>query len=520
MRHLPLTVFFLAVTVTATAAPPTVSRETTYYLGPLDDEGYVDYAAALDKQFGEKGVKPQDSVFVGIFENVDTSDWDEAHLAGLLARIETAPLPDGVRPFIWLDRWPDFAKLDEQAQNEILDAVTAGRWAPAEQPVVEAWLEEMGPALDRIASALERPAYFSPLILNGEQDILVNVLVPQLGTHRQIGRAFLIRVYRNIEAGDLDAAIDDILTLERLSRWQTHEALAVSHLVSMSINALAHYLQHALLAHPGLTMKHLNSLRRSRTQLPPRIETAKSILDGERAYVLDLISFVTRPTVGIDEATAAVRSVIGSFEPHDNDRDQAIAAAMAKLLRDPQFNTDRALRRVNAFGDHFATVPAPGPDRPDWIESNADLGETFGAKREELIPQILVWGRTGIAPGIDPDAVADAVADVLQSFAGVNAWVFAVEQQNLILDDLEDVGIALAIYRLREGQYSESLDALTPKYLKSDPLDSTNGKPLIYRPEGAGYLLYSVGMDLEDDGGVDDFSVGDIVMRLEPEPAH
>lgn len=40
------------------AGPPTVSRETTYYLGPLDEEGYVDYYAAVNAAFGHQGAKP------------------------------------------------------------------------------------------------------------------------------------------------------------------------------------------------------------------------------------------------------------------------------------------------------------------------------------------------------------------------------------------------------------------------------------------------------------------------------
>ena len=58
---------------------------------------------------------------------------------------------------------------------------------------------------------------------------------------------------------------------------------------------------------------------------------------------------------------------------------------------------------------------------------------------------------------------------------------------------------------------------LSPDYLKEIPLDLFIDKPLHYEREGKGYLLYSVGMNLKDDGGSDDRKKehDDIVVRVE-----
>ena len=43
---------------------------------------------------------------------------------------------------------------------------------------------------------------------------------------------------------------------------------------------------------------------------------------------------------------------------------------------------------------------------------------------------------------------------------------------------------------------------LTPKYLPAPALDPFSlGKPLLYRRNGSGYVLYSIGPDGKDDGG-------------------
>ena len=62
--------------------------------------------------------------------------------------------------------------------------------------------------------------------------------------------------------------------------------------------------------------------------------------------------------------------------------------------------------------------------------------------------------------------------------------------------------IALKIrgYRLRHGSLPASLDPLGID--SSLLIDPYTGGRFLYKPQGADYLLYSVGPDLKDDGGV------------------
>ena len=65
--------------------------------------------------------------------------------------------------------------------------------------------------------------------------------------------------------------------------------------------------------------------------------------------------------------------------------------------------------------------------------------------------------------------------------------------------------IALARYQAAQGRYPERLEELLPKYLEKVSVDFMDGKPLRYRRRADGdYLLYSVGLDGRDDGGMRD----------------
>jgi hypothetical protein len=65
------------------------------------------------------------------------------------------------------------------------------------------------------------------------------------------------------------------------------------------------------------------------------------------------------------------------------------------------------------------------------------------------------------------------------------------------------IACALERYHLAHGEYPESLDALAPQFIDKIPHDVIGGRPLHYRRAGDGtFLLYSVGWNGRDDGGV------------------
>jgi hypothetical protein len=71
-----------------------------------------------------------------------------------------------------------------------------------------------------------------------------------------------------------------------------------------------------------------------------------------------------------------------------------------------------------------------------------------------------------------------------------------------MLVDAGQVACALERYRLANGKFPETLNALVPQCIEEIPTDVIDGKPLRYRqtPEN-GYVLYSVGWNQTDDGG-------------------
>jgi hypothetical protein len=73
-------------------------------------------------------------------------------------------------------------------------------------------------------------------------------------------------------------------------------------------------------------------------------------------------------------------------------------------------------------------------------------------------------------------------------------------------------GLACRLYKSRTGAYPETLNALVPDVLKEVPIDPFTGKPFVYRREGEGFIVYSLGSNEKDDGGRSTYMITQLVM--------
>lgn len=69
-------------------------------------------------------------------------------------------------------------------------------------------------------------------------------------------------------------------------------------------------------------------------------------------------------------------------------------------------------------------------------------------------------------------------------------------------NETADAALAVEQYRRRYGKLPEQLDDLMPEFLQAVPDDAFDGQPLRYIVGADGYVVYSVGQDLIDQGGL------------------
>ena len=90
------------------------------------------------------------------------------------------------------------------------------------------------------------------------------------------------------------------------------------------------------------------------------------------------------------------------------------------------------------------------------------------------------------------------LARMLLPALGSVAKKYAYAQSSV---DMARVACALERYRLAQGEYPETLDALAPRFIETVPHDVIGGRPLKYhRMDNGKFALYSVGWNKTDDG--------------------
>ncbi|HNS33485.1 MAG TPA: hypothetical protein PKN36_11035 [bacterium] len=80
--------------------------------------------------------------------------------------------------------------------------------------------------------------------------------------------------------------------------------------------------------------------------------------------------------------------------------------------------------------------------------------------------------------------------------------VLQIQANNDARLDSFKLALALKIYREKHGSYPDSLAPLVPGIIPDIPLDPFTGKDYIYRREGKGLIVYSIGPNEKDDNGI------------------
>ncbi len=297
----------------------------------------------------------------------------------------------------------------------------------------------------------------------------------EVGKLRYLARANARRMREAIDKNDqalFAAATDQGLALGRCAAPHTgllHElvALAMQDLVRAEVTRA--------LMHKQLSANTLRALMNSFER--HRLMPAERMLDTELYAVLDTLEYLhTDDGRGSGYFNFDASSAFSHDGAHDQSKpNRWIAAAGVVLPRKHQARA-RAEQHIKQLTDSVA--------RADPARVTLDLGLALEAGYKDEMH---------MAAGILLPSLTTAT------------------RQRARVDTLRNgliVMLALELHHRTSGAYPPSLDALAPSLLASVPPDRFNARPFHYKlldasatTPGAGYLLYSFGLDDTDNGG-------------------
>jgi len=128
---------------------------------------------------------------------------------------------------------------------------------------------------------------------------------------------------------------------------------------------------------------------------------------------------------------------------------------------------------------------------------HGDSRAVAAARKDAELPIYEVINSPAAQLALQPGAKSD---EVLSDFWEWRVNLGRMDTQLRVLQ----IRSAIALYQKQHGKLPDTLDALCPQFLPKVPLDPFSGKPLRYRFTKEGWLVWSVGPDLKDDGGSED----------------
>ena len=291
-------------------------------------------------------------------------------------------------------------------------------------------------------------------------DILFFHLPPVSG----LTRVLVVRAAAWLEMNKPDEALADLKIAIRLSDAVRGEPFLISHLVrgyALYFNLLC---VHAGLAQRAWNDSQLAELEQQLSSVDLLREYQHS-LRGERSYFLKGIDGFRRD---------GYRATSYFFEPQ---LEAKIEIFVSPFLPDALF-TQNLLTLSENFRDWI--LPAVNPQNHQVYPELA--GEFKRSLKESSTTPYNIFAMV-MLPTLS--AAPERVART-QSYL-----------------DLARTAIALERYRLAHGEFPEVLDSLAPQFIAQVPHDVIGGQPLKYRRTSDGqFILYSIGWNEKDDGGV------------------
>lgn len=470
-----------------------ISKQTTYITDPLLPSGNPNYEEHIRRTLRE-GVTPENNAAVLLFQALWPSELDPGQYKAVVRELGLKEIPSAElamksphgdanckRVADWMPQ-PSQDDLDSGLAAEpdlVINTAAEHPWTSAQIPPLAAWVKENEEPLDLIVEASHRPRYYSPspTLIDDQHDMLISVLLPGVQAVRDGVRGVNLRAMQHIGENRPDKAWQDILAMYRLSSLVAQGSTLVEQLVAIAIRGIAFRATDALLSSDTLPKELAQQIQKDLDAIQPLANVASCVDQMERLCGLDAIIHLKMH--GLSQLNA-INNGNAERSPID--------------FLSVDWNV--ALRKLNqAYDEAAAAMKLPPGDKRQQalaqFESNLVADQSSVKQPSRIFAAI-----------ISRSARSDVAGSIIQGLMlpALSAAGAAEERTNSMLS-LTQVAAALAVFRADHGAYPEKLDELVPGTLAKLPVDIFHGKPLVYKRLEQGYLLYSLGLNGQDDGG-------------------
>jgi hypothetical protein len=445
-------------------------------------DGTIDYVSAINAMYGG-GLTPENNAAIPLLEAIGKEDGNGA-TALLLVRqalgMKREPRMGRLVSLFEFVRVSERDGFDREAFGKEESFCSDNPWTADRSPMIAKWLTTVQEQLDLFVSGSRRDRFFVPLVGEGSHAMVMNAQYAYFNAMRELCNGLKLRAMLRLGSNDLDGFRSDALALIRLGRVSSESPTMVQKLVATGCEAIGLATVRAGATTGLLSAEQCRDLLADVRAMPPSSPIIDSIDHAERFNMLDVLG------------------TFAAYGPAQAGRLMKGDAMGVRPLAPSGKDWDAGMRRVNQWYDRMidAGKLATHSERSAAADRVVRDAEEFKNKYSGIL--------SPLAP-----LESRFVPIMLPAFAR------GMTGQTRILTDrhLTELALALRAIRSDRGNYPAKLEELSPKYVKNVPVDPFSEQPLLYRLEGAGYLLYSIGPNGKDDHGSAEPAGDDLSVR-------
>ncbi len=462
----------------ATSRPAVrVAYETTRIVEPLGADRLPDYVAALN-QAHSKGVTPENNAMVLVIEAVGLDRYKPEQRQKTLKALGMKALEG---PFL---------DVSSEENQEIDECLKVDVLKVADHENVTACIERNRKPLELLGWAGKRTRWYWPQPTGNPLGLLGNSMEGPLFSPSM--KLVAVRARFSAARGQWQDARNDLLTLRRLGALAVGDTSLIEELQALSCERIANEATERIACEGKLDSKIALAMIADIDAAPSGSPKLEGIDVSERFLLLEEILLVSKQPREQIVRQLFDLSVMGSGKSGPVPKFEE-AVYFAGLVRSSDWN--EALQEVNRRFDSISAAMKL-PTVPEQIKALDKADSEFNDWRAAVLTKF------SRRPEPGTKEATTLLGDLMLSWLG-DSTRSAHKSSTRAMEHRElcKAALGLRAYFADQGQYPKKLEELVPKYLKSVPEDIFSGKAIKFRRKGAGFIIYSIGYDLVDDGG-------------------
>ncbi|MCK4904907.1 hypothetical protein KAS42_01500 [bacterium] len=382
-----------------------------------------------------------------------------------IAEIVPAPVPDEENAALFYNKAFALMEPEEGRQTEMNRTIreiksysNISQWTDEQRKVIPELIKSRD--AQYICELLEEGSRKPECNFNREYEKGIDMLLPNLSSMRDASRLLCVKALLEAESGDMAKAFDTLLVGLKFSNHLKDEPILISQLVRTACD--------------GIIIECIKNIADSKGIAPEQatliineFSTHKSIepfiksMDGER---------VAFGGWGFEKILNGKMLLAGIGRM--NDSEYSLVEKIFSTLILPLYK------------------PILKKDYIYYLTLMSNVRDSYNLPYYEY--------KISADQQIDQLPRYCILTKLLLPALGRVRRIAAEYQANI---DVCRIGLALKIYKAKNGTYPETLSKLAPEFLSGISTDPFSGKSLIYSRYIGGFKLYSVGPNMQDDYG-------------------